>query len=401
MIALVDMNCFFAQIEQQDYPYWRNRPVGVTNGKLGSTIITASYEARSYGVKTGMRLKEARQLCPDIIQAPSRPNRYADVSSSIMAALYDISPTVEVYSVDEAFIDLTDCQSIYKGAEHIGHLIKDTISEVSGLTCSVGISGDKTTAKFAAKLNKPDGLTIIEPWNAEARLASEVVTELSGINKGIANFLAQYGIHKCGDMKKVPMSLIAKRFGNPGRRIWLMAQGKDPEPVITDVKDPKSIGHGKVMPPGTRDKNVLLTYFQHMSEKVGVRLRKHSFQSDTFLISVKTELGWLSTKVKLQNTTDDGSTIYKLCCDFVEHYYVGQECRQVQVTALSPVHGKQHDLFIDNNVKAKREALNKAMDDINERYGEFTLAPIRVIGRSEMPNVIAPAWKPTGHRKTI
>ena len=401
MIALVDMNCFFAQIEQQDYPFWRNRPVGVTNGKLGSTIITASYEARSFGVKTGMRLKEARQLCPDIIQAPSRPNRYAAVSSSIMAALYDIAPTVEVYSVDEAFLDLTDCQSLYEGAEHIGRLIKDTISEVSGLTCSVGISGDKTTAKFAAKLNKPDGLTIIEPWNAEARLANEDVIELSGINKGIARFLAQYEIYKCGDMKKVPMSLIAKRFGNPGRRIWLMAQGKDPEPVMTEVKDPKSIGHGKVLPPGTQDKDVLLTYFQHMSEKVGVRLRRHKFLSDSFFVGVKTEQGWLSAKAKLQNSTDDGGTIYKLCLDFVEKYYLGQECRQVQVTALPPLHGKQQDLFIDNDAKQKRDSLNQAMDNINERYGEFTVAPMRVIGRSEMPSVIAPAWKPTGHRKTI
>jgi DNA polymerase-4 len=401
MIALVDMNCFFAQIEQQDYPFWRNRPVGVTNGKLGSTIITASYEARSFGVKTGMRLKEARQLCPDIIQAPSRPNRYATVSSSIMAALYDITPIVEVYSVDEAFLELTDCQSLYEGVEHIGRLIKHTISKVSGFTCSVGISGDKTTAKFAAKLNKPDGLTIIEPWHAQARLANEDVTELSGINKGIARFLAEYDIYKCSDMKKVPMSLIAKRFGNPGRRIWLMAQGKDPEPVITELKDPKSIGHGKVMPPGTRDKDVLLTYFQHMSEKVGVRLRKHKFQSDSFFIGVKTEQGWLSAKAKLQNSTDDGGTIYKLCVDFVEGYYLGQECRQVQVTALSPVHGKQQDLFIDNQTKQKRESLNQALDNINERYGEFTVAPMRVIGRSEMPNVIAPAWKPTGHRKTI
>lgn len=401
MIALVDMNCFFAQIEQQDYPYWRNRPVGVTNGKLGSTIITASYEARSYGVKTGMRLKEARLLCPDIIQAPSRPTRYAAVSSAIMESLLEISPTVEVYSVDEAFLDLTDCQSIYQGAEFIARLIKDTISKVSGLTCSVGISGDKATAKFAAKLNKPDGLTIIEPWKAEARLANEDVTELSGVNTGIASFLAQYGIYKCGEMKKVPMSLIAKRFGNPGRRIWLMAQGKDPEPVMTEVKDPKSIGHGKVMPPGTRDKTVLLTYFQHMSEKVGIRLRRHQFQSDTFFIGVKTEIGWLSTKVKLQNSTDDGGTIYKLCLDFVDEQYHHQECRQVQVTALSPDHGKQQDLFIDNNTKQRRESLNQAMDDINQRYGEFTVAPMRVIGRSEMPNVIAPAWKPTGHRKTI
>jgi len=401
MIALVDMNCFFAQIEQQDYPFWRNRPVGVTNGKLGSTIITASYEARSYGVKTGMRLKEARQLCPEIIQAPSRPNRYAAVSSVIMESLYNISPTIEVYSVDEAFLDLTDCQSLYSGAEHIGRLIKDTISNVSGLTSSVGISGDKTTAKFAAKLKKPDGLTIIAPWEAEDRLAHEAVTELSGINTGIANFLAQYEIYTCGDMKKVPMSLIAKRFGNPGRRIWLMAQGKDPEPVTTEVKDPKSIGHGKVMPPGTKDKAILLTYFQHMSEKVGIRLRRHQFQSDTFFIGVKTEQGWLSTKAKLNNTTDDGGAIYKLCMRFVEKYYFGQECRQVQVTALSPEHGKQQDLFIDNATNQKRESLNQTLDDINERYGEFTVAPMRVIGRSEMPNVIAPAWKPTGHRKTI
>jgi DNA polymerase-4 len=202
-------------------------------------------------------------------------------------------------------------------------------------------------------------------------------------------------------MKKVPMSLIAKRFGNPGRRIWLMAQGKDPEPVITEVKDPKSIGHGKVMPPGTREKDVLLTYFQHMSEKVGVRLRRHQFQSDSFFIGVKTEQGWLSAKAKLHNSTDDGGTIYKLCMDFVETYYFGQECRQVQVTAISPEHGKQQDLFIDNDAKQKRDSLNKALDNINQRYGEFTVAPMRVVGRSEMPNVIAPAWKPTGHRKTI
>ena len=182
---LVDMNCFFAQVEQHDYPYWRNRPVAVTNGRLGSTIITSSYEARAFGVKTGMRLKEARRLCPDLVQAPSRPDRYAEVSSRIMESLSTITPILEIFSVDEAFGDLTACQSIYDSPEHIGLLIKQAISKASGLTCSVGISGDRTTAKFAAKLHKPDGLTIIPPWEAESRLAGEAVTELSGINKGI------------------------------------------------------------------------------------------------------------------------------------------------------------------------------------------------------------------------
>lgn len=396
------MNCFFAQIEQQDYPFWRNRPVAVTNGRQGSTIITASYEARSVGIHTGMRLNEARHLCPGLIQASSRPYRYAAVSSKIMAALQQITPDVEVYSVDEAFLDVTACQQLHGSPEAIGRLIKTTVSDASGLTCSVGLSGDKTTAKFAAKLEKPDGLTLIAPWQAEARLANEPVTALSGISDGISRFLARYGVERCGDMKKVPMSLVAKRFGHPGRRIWLMAQGRDPEPVIINIKDPKTIGHGKVMPPGTDDRPTVLTYFQHMSEKVGSRLRRHGFQSDKFFIGIKTRhQGWLATKIKLPRATDDGALIYNLCRQFVDDCFRGEDSRQVQVTALNPALGEQPDLFIDDSQQKKRDALNSTVDQINERFGEFTVAPSRVIGRSEMPNVIAPAWKPNGHRKTV
>ena len=224
MIILVDMNCFFAQVEQQDNPFWRNRPVAVTNGIQGSTIITSSYEARSYGVKTGMKLREARLLCPNLIQAPSRPYRYAEISTKIMESLQSITPDLEVYSIDEAFLDVTHCQSLLGTPLEIAQLVKDTVSNVSGLTCSVGVSGDKTTAKYAAKLNKPDGLTQILPWEAEQTLSPLHVTELSGINKGIANFLKEFGVINCGDMKTIPISIPAKRFGNIGRRIWLMAK---------------------------------------------------------------------------------------------------------------------------------------------------------------------------------
>lgn len=224
VIALVDMYCFFAQVEQQDNLFWRCRPVAVTNGKLGSTIITSSYEASAYDVKTGMRLKAARTLCPELIQSPSRPYRYAEVSTSLMAVLHNITSDVEVYSVDEAFLDLTECQTLGGTAEDMGKLIKTTISDASGLTCSIGVSGDKTTAKYAAKLHKPDSLTIIAPEDAEQLLSRQPVTTLSGINKDIAKFLAQYGVYKCGDMKNIPISVVAKRFGNLGRRIWLGIQ---------------------------------------------------------------------------------------------------------------------------------------------------------------------------------
>jgi len=395
------MNCFFAQIEQQDNPFWRNRPVAVTNGKQGTTIITSSYEARSYGIKTGMRLKEAWQLCPELIQAASRPQRYAEISTNIMVALESITPDLEVYSVDEAFLDVTHCQSLLGSPFEIGRLVKETVSKVSGLTCSVGISGDKTTAKYAAKLNKPDGLTVIEPWHAEVTLAPLHVTELSGINKGTAAFLAQYGVVYCGDMKHIPISIPAKRFGNLGRRLWLMAQGKDPDIVRSNVQAPKTIGHGKVMPPQTKDLTTILTYFQHMSEKVAARLRKHHFKASHFYIGLKTEQGWLQTKAKLSQATDDGQTLFTQCRQFTMKHWQGQGVWQVQVTALNPNCEQQADLFAETDHKQQREKLNIAIDEINQRYGEFAVAPSRLIDRSAMPNVIAPSWKPTGHRKTI
>jgi DNA polymerase-4 len=401
VIALIDMNCFFAQVEQQDNLFWRCRPVAVTNGKLGSTIITSSYEARAYGVKTGMRLKEARTLCPELIQAPSRPYRYAEVSTLLMASLHNITPDVEVYSVDEAFLDLTRCQNLWGSPEEMGKLIKSTISDVSGLTCSVGVSGDKTTAKYAAKLHKPDGLTIVAPDEAEQLLSSQPVTELSGINKGTATFLAQYGVYKCGDMKNIPISIVAKRFGNLGRRIWLMAQGKDPEPMNITVPAPKTMGHGKVLPPGTEDRDTILTYFQHMSEKVGARLRKHNFKTSQLFLGFKTEEGWISIKAKLGKYTDDGQVIFGQCQRFLASVSSHHRVWQVQVTALDPQTVTQLDLFIDQSIDNKRYQINEAIDAINNRYGEFTISPTRLMGKSEMPNVIAPAWKPTGHRKTV
>lgn len=402
MIALVDMNCFFAAIEQHDNPAWYKKPVAVTNGRLGTTIITSSYEARAYGIKTGMRLQEARRLCPHLIQAPSRPQRYAKTSASIMASLVNITPDIEIYSVDEAFLDLTHCQHLYQDPLVIGTQIKQYVSDASsGLRCSVGISGDKTTAKFAAKKHKPDGLTIIHPDDAESILADELVTELSGINIGIANFLKQYQVIYCRDMKHIPISVLARRFGNVGRRIWLMAQGKDPDPVQLEVKPPKTIGHGKTMPPETKDRQVILTYCQHMSEKVAARLRKHHYQADHFFIGLKTKKGWLTTYSRTPFFIDDGKQIYQLCYQFIAQYWQGQGVWQVQVTALNPQQEHQADLFMLVGYDEQRCNLNHAIDNVNNRYGEFTVAPARMLSRSTMPNVIAPAWKPSGHRETI
>ena len=399
-IIHVDMNAFFASVEQRDFPELRGRPIAVTNGERGSCIITSSYEARAFGVKTGMRLPEARKRCPNIIQRPARPQVYAAVSTRIMLALQDISPDIEVFSVDEAFLDVTHCQRLHGTPARMASMLKQKIFAVSGLHSSAGVAGDKTTAKFAAKLQKPDGLTIIPPWEARQRLANEPVTALCGIADGIGNFLAQYGASRCGEVGKLPISILARRFGNLGRRIWLMCQGEDPDRVHTDVPAPKSMGHGKVVPPNTRDSEVLLTYFRHMSEKLASRLRRHDMQAQHFYIGLKTRDGWLALKLHLAHPDNDASAIFRLCRYLLINHWQQQGVFQIQVTALDPRPCDQQ-LTLFSPSHGEHQQRNAIMDAINARFGEFTLAPARLLNRSDMPNVIAPAWKPHGHRQTI
>lgn len=399
-IVFIDMDAFFASIEQHDRPELRNKPIGITNGQHGSCFITCSYEARNYGIKTGTRLKAAKQLCPHVIQVPARPQRYAQVSSDIMEALQAVTPDIEIFSVDEAFLDVTHCQNIYRHPLEAGRLAKQIIQQVSGLTCSVGISGDKTTAKYAAKKDKPNGLFSVSPWNARAYLSEVPVTELSGIAKGIGRYLNQRGVYVCGDMQNLPISELARRFGNLGRRIWYMAQGLDPDPIQQQVAAPKSVGHSKVMPPNTNSFTVLKVYLHHMAEKVATRLRRHKFEARTYFVGYLTEYGWIGDKLQTERPTNDSRQIKMVINDFLQQVWRSQGCFQVRVVALDPTdQGYQIGLFDDCDTK--RQQINCAMDHINQRYGEFTLTSANLLQRSEMPNVIAPAWKPYGHRKTV
>lgn len=399
-IIHVDMNAFFASIEQRDFPELRNKPVAVTNGKRGSCIITSSYEARAHGIKTGMRLPEARRLCPDVIQRPARPRVYAAVSTAIMHALQDISPDIEVFSVDEAFLDVTDCQRLHGTAVRMAYMVRQKVLAASGITCSIGVAGDKTTAKFAAKLQKPDGLTVIPPWDASERLYDEPTTSLCGIADGIGGYLSQHGADTCGQVGQLPVSVLARRFGNLGRRIWLMCQGKDPDRIHTNVPAPKSMGHGKVLPPDSRDTKVLLTYLLHMSEKLARRLRRHGLRAQHYSIGLKYRDGWCGAKLKLVAPDNDARQIYALCRFVLVNHWHGEGVFQVQVNALDPQPAdNQLDLFGARD--HTHDDINAVMDRINQRYGEFSLAPARLLDRSDMPSVIAPAWKPDGHRQTI
>ncbi len=396
------MDAFFASVEQFDFPELRGKPIGITNGLEGTCIITSSYEARHWGIYTGMRIKQAQHICPDFIRRPARPERYAEISSQIMESLTTISPDVEIFSVDEAFIDVSRCQKLMGKPEIIAKKVKQTIYDVSGLTCTVGLSRDKTSAKFIAKQNKPNGFGVLLPDQVADRLRDVPVENLCGISKGIRQFLARRGARTCGEVAQLPISTLGKRFGNPGRRIWLMCQGQDPEPIQKQLSAPKSFSHGKVMPPQTTEKSVVYTYFQHMCQKMGHRLRSNQLAAAKFHFALRLTQGnqWLHNEYTCSPPTQNSQRLFKFAKDFLRQNWSGEAVCQLGITGckLTPIN-HQLDFIEHHNEKTNR--LLFTMDAINKRYGEFVLCPARLLERSNMPNVISPAWRPQGHRKYL
>ena len=402
-IIHIDMNAFFASVEQRDFPELRGKPVGVTNGDVGTTLITCSYEARACGVKTGMRVYEARKLCPGLIQRPARPKIYAGISTRIMHALRDISPDVEVFSVDEAFIDVTHCQRLHGSPEHMAQQIRQRIHEVSGgLPFSIGVAGNKSIAKVASDMQKPNGLTVIPPWESRERLRDVPMEKICGLGPHIAEFLSLYGARTCGDVANLPLTVLARRYGVVGKHLWLVCRGKDTDPVASEVAPPQSVGHGKVLPPHTVSRRVIEIYLRHMCEKVAVRLRRYDMQAGRLYVGLRLAAPheMLDQLFTFPYGLPDGRRLFDLAQKFLRQRWHGEAVTQVQVTAthLRSASG-QLELFSTEDARLLERS--SAIDRINRRYGEFTVAPATLLERSTMPNVIAPAWRPDGYRQHI
>lgn len=374
-IVLVDMSAFFASVEQLDNLALSGCPVVITNGDQGSRIMTSSHEARAWGIHTGMCLSEAKRMCPDLVRVSARSSRYEEISARIMSALQGITPDIEVCSIDKAFLDVTHLQRAYGAPPVIARRVQRLIQEVSGLSCSVGVAGDKTTAKWAAKQNKPAGLTVIPPWETAERIRTVPFSEFCGVGRGIGQFLASRGVRTCGDMGRLPVSVLAQRWGNIGRRIWLMAQGHDPEPVNSGIIPPKSVGYGNVLPSGMGDGPLLRRTFDHLADKVASRLRETHLDAQQFYIGLRTDRGWLGGRFLTTQPTDDGQAIGRLCREVLLRVWQGEDVDQVQVTALDPVSVGIHMKVFPKVEKNSRRAIHQVVDQIDFQFDAKLIAP--------------------------
>ncbi len=392
----VDMDAFFASVEQQTFPFLRGKPVGVCGDPDGRTVIAAaSYEAKRRGVKTAMMLSDARRLCPDIILVSGHPAKYVDTSTRILAHYATYTDKVEVFSIDEAFLDVTQSAHLFGGPEAVARRIKAWLRETFGLTCSVGVAPNKLLAKLVGDMHKPDGLTVVKPADVAALLEDLPVEELCGIGPKTAARLHGLGITTCGQLGRHPERELVRVFGVLGLHLHRMGQGIDDSPVNPYYHEPetRSMGHSFTLDRDTRDMAVIQRHLLQLSEQVGRRLRRDRFSGRTISLVLRyCDFETLIRQRSLKSWTDDGHRIYTIALKLFEELY--RPPRAVRLLGVS-VSGLVRDTRqLSAFAEQHTGSLFAAVDDINDRYGEFSLARVRLQERQPAPRVIPPSWRP-------
>lgn len=384
---LVDMNSFFATVEQQANPFFRGRPLGVVASMhKHSSLIAASREAKEIGIKTGTPIWKALKICPDIVLVESEPQKYREVNRRVNRILSDYSDRIERYSIDESFLDFRGSKISPLDA---GIKIKRRICEEVGqvLTCSVGIGQNKFLSKLAADLHKPDGLTLI--WRDQLPQIYEKLklTDLWGVARGWERRLARLGLVSPGDVLRYPLPNIVAAFGKPGHYIWHRINGLEEDEIASDDEAPKSFGHSWVLNFRTTDKRRLSPVILRLAEKASRRMRREGFKASGLYLSIATSDGqYLHQSKKLDYQIETGVELYDAVMIMWRDWKLTADASKIAVGffRLSDRH-EQLSLF---GHTSKR--LTDSLDLINDKYGEFTIrSGLLVHSKSYAPDAIA------------
>ena len=308
IILHLDMDAFFASVEQMDHPEWRGKPV-IIGGETRGVVSTASYEARRFGVHSAMPMTTARRLCPQAIFVRGNRRRYVEISGRIMAALQDFSPLVEPASIDEAYLDATGLERLFGPVEQLIPAIKARVREVTGgLTCSVGAAPVKFLAKICSDINKPDGIYILRPDDVDSFLGGLDVRRLPGVGRRMVAELEALGIRRVEQLRRYGPELLEHRFGKWGRELHARARGIDPRPVVPE-HEAKSESAETTFARDTRDREFLKTMLLGHAERVGASLRRHGLRGRTVTLKVKfADFRQITRSRTLPEATDSTST---------------------------------------------------------------------------------------------
>ena len=379
-IIHVDMDAFYASVEQRDRPELRGKPVIVGADPRGRGVVSAaSYEARRYGVHSAMPIGRAARLCPGGVFLPVDMDKYAVVSRQIMAILAEFTPLVEPLSIDEAFLDVTQTRALFGDGPEQGRRIKSRIEAAVRLTASVGVASNKFIAKVASELEKPDGLVVVPPGREAAFLAPLPVARLWGVGRVTGEHLETMGIRTIGQLAAVPASLLRARFGESGPFLHELTRGQDDRPV-EPFAPPKSMGAEETFGADHRDVERLRATLREQAERIGRELRESHYAGRTVTLKLRFADFSTITRSHTAEPTQDGLVIYRAVRALLDRVVLRQPVRLIGVSISGLGEAGAGQLPLLGPDVARRERLARALDGLAKRFGDGSVRPASVPG---------------------
>ena len=379
-IGLLDLDAFFASVEQLDHPEWRGRPliVGGSPDRRG-VVSTASYEARRYGVHSAMPSATAARLCPDAIWTQGNFPRYREVSAQVMDVLLQETPLVEQVSIDEAFFDVTPGRYSKESPVAICRRVIERVSEL-GVTCSIGIGVNKTVAKIASEREKPRGLTVVMPGTEASFLAPLPVGAMSGIGPATERRLKALGIRTLGELARADASALEREFGVLGPRMITRAAGREVSRVCEAAapEETKSVSNERTFGENLTDRAEIVSAIKHIASVVGRRLRKKGLRGHTVTLKVKYDASHARTAQRaLDRPTNDERVFGAAAAELLDelwHDGVSVRLLGVGISGFDETKTEQMSLFSPDEASERdRSALGRTTDAVRERFGDAAL----------------------------
>ncbi|MDP4159316.1 MAG: DNA polymerase IV [Bacillota bacterium] len=379
-ILHIDMDAFFASVEQRDDPSLLGKPV-IVGGRPNSrgVVSAASYEARKFGIHSAMPLAEALRLCPQAAFLPVNGQKYREVSLEIRRIFLAYTPMVEPLSLDEAFLDVTGSTSLFGSADTIALTIKKRIQEELNLTASVGLACNKFLAKLASDLQKPNGFVIVQPDKVQKFLDPLSVDQIWGVGKKTAEQLHALNIKTIKDLRHLDQRYLTQLFGVMGTRLFQLAQGIDDRPVESD-RVIKSIGRETTFAKDVADPEALETALLKLAIDVGRELRKEALKGKTITLKVRyDDFRTISRSRTLSRPTNLDNVIYHEACHLLREVSLKQPLRLIGVTLNNLTDRIEDQLSLFEEPQRDHDSLTKVLDFVKERYGEKSITRARLL----------------------
>ena len=382
-ILHVDMDAFYASVEQRDNPQLRGKPVVVGGGSNRGVVAAASYEVRTFGVRSAMPMAEALRRCPQLIRVAPRMSHYKTVSTQLFDVFREFTPLVEGLSLDEAFLDVTASRTLHGSGPNIAKAIKKTIRERTGLTASVGVAQNKLVAKIASDLDKPDGIVIVSADNCRAILDPLPVSVIPGIGGKTLARLHDAQVRTIADLRLAPDRSLEPIFGRYTQRTRERAAGIDNRPVVSD-REEKSISAEETFDVDLGDRQDMDRELLALSETTARRLRKSQLQAGTIQIKIRqSDFQTFTRQKSLQQPVSNTDQIFRIARDLLSTWLESNPDARIRLLGVGSSKlsaAEQRDLFAADGDSVVSD-VDQAVDQIQDRFGTAAVGRARTLNR--------------------